>query len=307
MRTQCNTDSFALALYIAEIRRQGLLSRGEEISLAIEAKAGAPDARDALIQANLGFVVKVAKGYRNLGLPFEELINEGNLGLIEAARRFDPSRGCKFITFAIWWIRKGILRALGEQTGVVRVPNYQQRRAREIRHVERSLSRALGRTPERDEISREASRSIEEVDELMQFGRAGTGVEEPIRHHGDDPIAARLVGGSDACPERRLLNQEATKLVAEAIGNLSTQERTIICSRYGLAGEAPRVLREIGDEMGLSRERIRQIENRAIEQLRRFLEARHGRCGLRQPPTVKEPSGSPGGAGIPSRPCRSQG
>ena len=147
MEKSRSESSTSLTRYFSEIRQFPQLTREREQALARELEAGRADARDELVEANLGFAVKVASEYRNLGMPFEDLLNEGNLGLIEAAGRFDASKGTKFITYAIWWIRKSILKALSERSAMVRVPSYQLKKVREIRETERRLSRRLGRLP----------------------------------------------------------------------------------------------------------------------------------------------------------------
>ena len=161
--------SSVLSRYFTEIREYPLLSKEEEQKLARCVKAGDKDALNELIESNLSFVVKVASEYRNLGLPFEDLLNEGNLGLIEAAHRYDAGKGTKFITYAIWWIRKSILKALSERSSLVRVPSYQMKKVREIRETERSLSRTLGRKPDRAEVSAELERSLAKVDQVLSL------------------------------------------------------------------------------------------------------------------------------------------
>ena len=153
MESSRNERSSVLARYFSEIRNYPLLSKEQEQTLAQKIKNGCKNSLQELIESNLSFVVKVASEYRNLGLPFEDLLNEGNVGLIEAAHRYDATKGTKFITYAIWWIRKSILKALSEHSNLVRVPTYQMKKVREIRDAENSLRRTLGRRPKREEIS----------------------------------------------------------------------------------------------------------------------------------------------------------
>ena len=143
--------STVLSRYFSEIRKYPLLTKKQEQGLARNVKKGCRDSLDELVKSNLSFVVKVASEYRNLGMPFEDMLNEGNIGLIEAAHRYDASKGTKFITYAIWWIRKSILKSLGEHSSLVRVPTYQMKKVREIRDAENSLRRSLGRKPKRDQ------------------------------------------------------------------------------------------------------------------------------------------------------------
>ena len=155
-------------------------------------KKGCKDSLNGLIESNLSFVVKVASEYRNLGLPFEDLLNEGNLGLIEAAHRYDASKGTKFITYAIWWIRKSILKALSEHSSLVRVPTYQMKKVREIRDVEANLSRRLGRRPRRDEISARLERSLAKVDQILQYSLREMSLDDKLGKDRDKPIASKL-------------------------------------------------------------------------------------------------------------------
>ncbi len=169
MRSSQSQHSATLARYFSDIRHYPPLTRERECALARNVKTGCKVSRDELVQANLSFVVKVASEYRNLGLPFEDLLNEGNLGLIEAAHRYDASKGTKFITYAIWWIRKSILKALSEHSSLVRVPTYQMKKVREIRDAENTLRRKLGRKPKREEISERLSKSVNKIDQTLQL------------------------------------------------------------------------------------------------------------------------------------------
>src|SRR5499426_2352263 len=166
MDSPSHDRSTVLSRYFSEIRRYSLLSREQEVSLAKRVLKGDRQSLNDLIESNLSFVAKVASEYRNLGLPFEDLLNEGNLGLIEAAHRFDHRKGTKFITYAIWWIRKAILKALSEQSNLVRVPNYQMKKVKEVRDVERNLRKELGRKPKREEICDKLDASMSKVDEI---------------------------------------------------------------------------------------------------------------------------------------------
>src|SRR5512136_508713 len=192
METTAKERSSVLSRYFAEIREYPLLTKEEEMDLARDVKLGRKDALNELIESNLSFVVKVASEYRNLGLPFEDLLNEGNIGLIEAAHRYDASKGTKFITYAIWWIRKSILKALSEHSNLVRVPNYQMKKVREIRDAENSLRRSLGRAPMREEISERLSKNISKIDQVLQFNLREISLEERIGKDRDKPIADYL-------------------------------------------------------------------------------------------------------------------
>jgi RNA polymerase primary sigma factor len=260
-----------LSRYFSEIRGYPLLSKDQEHVLAREVQnKGCQDSLNGLIESNLSFVVKVASEYRNLGLPFEDLLNEGNLGLIEAARRYDASKGTKFITYAIWWIRKSILKALSEHSSLVRVPTYQMKKVREIRDVEAILSRRLGRRPRRDEISKRLERSVSKVDQILQFSLREMSLDDKFGKDRDKPIADFLVDARSVNPETDLIKREARTLVAEAMSFLTEQERMVICHRFGIAVRRALTLKEIGEIMSISRERVRQIECQAKTRLRKL-------------------------------------
>jgi len=267
--TQTERSSI-LARYFSEIRNYPLLTKEQEQTLAANIKNGCKASLDELIESNLSFVVKVASEYRNLGLPFEDLLNEGNVGLIEAARRYDASKGTKFITYAIWWIRKSILKALSEHSNLVRVPTYQMKKVREIRDAENSLRRVLGRRPEREEISLRLDRSVNKIDQVLQFSLRELSLDDKIGRERDTPISDYLVDDSNNSPEEDMVKREANHLVGEAMCHLTGQEQTVIRYRFGIAGGTALTLKEIGEMMSISRERVRQIECQAKERLRRI-------------------------------------
>ncbi len=260
-----------LSRYFSEIRSYPLLSKDQEHKLARKVQGrGCQDSLNGLIESNLSFVVKVASEYRNLGLPFEDLLNEGNLGLIEAARRYDASKGTKFITYAIWWIRKSILKALSEHSNLVRVPTYQMKKVREIRDVEATLSRRLGRRPRRDEISKRLDRSLSKVDQILQFSLREMSLDDKFGKDRDKPVSDFLVDARSVNPEDDLIKREASTLVGEALNFLTEQERKVISHRFGIAVRRALTLKEIGEIMSISRERVRQIECQAKSRLRKL-------------------------------------
>jgi RNA polymerase primary sigma factor len=237
---------------------------GEQVS------APAPCDVRHLVESNLAFVYKVAGQYRNLGIPFEDLLNEGNLGLIQAAHRFDPGRGTKFGTYAVWWIRRAILKALTDQAKIVKVPEYQTRRIRQVREVETSLRLVLGRAPRQDEISGRVAGGVRAVRALETIPLREVSLNHV--HHGSKiSLADSLADRERPTPEERLLERESRILVRGALTDLTDRERVVLYHRFGLGGDPCLSLLETGVAMGISRERVRQIQDRAVERMRRAL------------------------------------
>ena len=265
-----NERSSLLSRYFSEIRGYPLLSKEQEQGLANNVRAGCTDSLNELIESNLSFVVKVASEYRNLGLPFEDLLNEGNIGLIEAAHRYDAGKGTKFITYAIWWIRKSILKALSEHSNLVRVPTYQLKKVKEIRDTENSLLLIPVPRPRRDEISQRLERSLAKIDQVLQFTLREMGLDDKVGKESSTPIADYLVDEGCASPEDDLIKREANSLVSEAMTHLTDQEKLVIYHRFGIAGGPSLTLKEIGEMMSISRERVRQIECQAKNRLRKI-------------------------------------
>jgi RNA polymerase primary sigma factor len=268
--------------YLADIRKKRPLNKEQEQRLLRDIDRGDPAAFDELVECNLSFVVRVAGEYRGLGLPFEDMLNEGNLGLLEAARRFDPRREVKFITYAIWWIRKAILNAISEKPNLVRVPQVQQRRAASIRRAEARLRARLGRDPSRREVARELDMGEREIERALQARTKPFSLARPAREGGTATVEDFL-GSSGKTQEQRILEREAQLGLERAFVWLTAQQRTVIVLRFGLGGERPLTLQQAGQRMGLSRERVRQVEKQALESMRRRISApaKHPdrRCG----------------------------
>ena len=272
MEPSYSKQNTSLAAYFRKIRDFPRLSREDEVNLATHVREGCESCRNELVQSNLSFVVKVASEYRNLGTPFEDLLNEGNLGLIEAAQRFDATKGTKFITYAIWWIRKSILRALSERSTLVRVPSYQMTKVREIRHAERALSRELGRQPGRDEISKRLDRDVSKVDQVLQFNLREVSLEQKVGRERDQTISDFLPDDRSPNAEDDLMHREDTSMMMQAICELTDQEKSVLRYRFGLSGEPARTLKEVGAIMSISRERVRQVEVKAKLRLRKIFD-----------------------------------
>src|SRR6266436_7883650 len=258
--------------YLQEISEFPLLTKEQEQSIALRMLDGKEEnSYHDLVKSNLSFVVKIASEYRNMGVPFEDLLNEGNIGLIEAAHHFDPTRGTKFITYAIWWIRKSILKALSQHAAMVRIPNYQLKKVRNVRNTGRMLSRELGREADREEISKELRVTIAKIDEILQMKMRELSLDDKVGRDRDTPISDYLVDGRSVNPEDELIKHENQGLIRLALRSLSDQEQTVIINRFGLEGGRVFTLKEIGEKLGVSRERVRQIENQAKKRLRKLI------------------------------------
>ncbi len=264
--------SSCVSKYLQEISEFPLLTKEEEHEVAVRMEAAGKDGSyHDLVKSNLSFVVKIASEYKNMGLPFEDLLNEGNIGLIEAAHHFDSSRGTKFITYAIWWIRKSILKALSQHSAMVRIPNYQLKKVRNVRNTERMLARELGREADREEISKELRVTIAKIDEILQMKMRELSLDEKVGKDKDTPISDYLVDGRSINPEDELIKNESQGVIRMALRSLSDQEQTVIINRFGLEGGRVFTLKEIGEKLGVSRERVRQIENQAKKRLRKLI------------------------------------
>jgi len=255
-------------LYLREIQRYPLLSREEETALARKARAGDSSAREKLVRSNLRFVVNIAKRYVGNGVTFEDLINEGNLGLLKAADRFDPERGYKFISYAVWWIRQSILSAVSEDSRMVRLPMNRVALAHRATKAARTLEQQLERMPSAAEIAKEISARPDEVEEVTIHSRAHLSLDEPAGTDGDDTFADQLRDENAESPDAAVYTERLGRDMHRMLQGLPERERVILCNYYGINGRRPRTLEEIGRELGYTRERIRQIKEQAIERLR---------------------------------------
>jgi RNA polymerase primary sigma factor len=268
------SGSAAVNRFFIEARERNLLPPDEELALARQAQSGCQDSLRELVESNLGFVIKVALEYRSSGLPLEDLFAEGSLGLIEAVKHFDPDKGNRFITYAVWWIRKSILIALSNNSRLVKLPAYRQKRIRELRDTERQLQHSLGRRPSRTEIRERFSARRSTIDSLLQLDHRELSLDAPANSQSDMTLFDKLADSRDSSPEDFFLKREGRTLLREAVAKLNERERNIIIHRFGLADEPPLTLTEIGDQLGLSRERVRQLEHEIKKRLRRLLARR---------------------------------
>lgn len=257
----------SIAFYLREIgsRRVGL-SPGEEVILAQRAKAGDREAIDRLTEANLRFVVSIAKEYQNRGLSLADLINKGNLGLLRAIRKFDGTKGIRFLSYAVWWIRQAILHALGEQTQIVYLPPNRRALLNRINQISVELEKSLGRPPSNAEIAQSMGKTSEEVEGLLASLRTEVSLDSPLSEGGrlGDILEDELVPSPDHAVMASRLREE----IQEALGTLTPRESKILRWYYGFDGEGSQSLECIGNKLNLSRERVRQLKERAMAKLR---------------------------------------
>jgi len=257
----------ALKLYLKEISSIPLLKPEEEIKLARRIKKGDKKALNKLVESNLRFVVQVAKGYQGKGLPLSDLINEGNMGLIKAAKRFNPDKGVKFISYAIWWIRQTMRQSLREQARMIRLPANKERYLTKVEKAFFNLSQELERQPTVDEIAGEIKGSAEDVENILEMSGECLSLDATLNE--DDVSLRDMVPGTDYQKlSRKMLMENLRANIERMMGVLSSQEEKVIRFRYGLEGGEPMTLEEIGKRLGVTRERVRQIEGKAIKQLR---------------------------------------
>jgi RNA polymerase primary sigma factor len=260
------TTTDALQLFLREAGRHPLLTAAQEVELAKRIERGDRDAKQTMIQSNLRLVVSIAKNYRNQGLPFLDLIQEGTLGLIRAVEKFDWRRGYKFSTYATWWIRQAVARALADKARTIRMPVHIVERLQKMNRAERTLWMELGREPTLDEIAEEASLPIEQAREVRAAARASASLDQPVGEQ-EDAVFGDFVAGDEPLPEDEVEISLRSQALAQALQALPDRERQVLLLRYGLVDEEPKTLEEIGRRLGLTRERVRQIE---LESLRRL-------------------------------------
>ncbi len=260
------TTTDALQLFMREAGKHALLTAAQEVELAKKIERGDMQAKQRMIQSNLRLVVSIAKNYRNQGLPFLDLIQEGTLGLIRGVEKFDWRRGYKFSTYATWWIRQAVARALADKARTIRMPVHIVERMQKMNRAERTLWMELGREPTLDEIAEEASLPIEQAREVKAAARASASLDQPVGEH-EDAVFGDFVAGDEPLPEERVEVSLRSQALAVALQALPDRERQVLVLRYGLVDEEPKTLEEIGKRLGLTRERVRQIE---LESLRRL-------------------------------------
>ncbi len=262
-----------LQRYLREIGQVPLLSIEEEIALAARIKKGDGKARDHMIRANLRLVVKIAGDYRNYGLSFPDLIAEGNIGLMKAVERYDPAKGGKLSTYAAWWIKQSIKRALANQARTIRMPVHAVDTVSKIRHTTHRLTDELGRTPTDDELMAVLKIDERKLHHLREIAQPPVSLDSTPQ---DDPegrsVGERVEDPNALTPDDVLSSRDINNKLDSLLGVLDRRERTIIDQRFGLTGRHPKTLEQVGERFGVTRERIRQLQNRALEKMREALE-----------------------------------
>jgi RNA polymerase primary sigma factor len=262
-----NRESESLENYLQEISKEDLISMEEEVELAQRIRKGDQKALERLTKANLRFVVSVAKQYQNQGLSLPDLINEGNLGLIKAAEKFDETRGFKFISYAVWWIRQSILQALAEQSRIIRLPLNQVGAAVKINRILSKFEQENERRPSVDEISEHIDLPTEKIDEAISVSGHHVSVDAPFSDGDENSLLDVLINDDSPMADRQLVVESMRSEVGTALKLLSVRERDIIEAYFGI-NQPELTLEEIGVKFGLTRERVRQIKEKAIRRLR---------------------------------------
>ncbi len=263
-----NRETASLDKYLQEIGKVDLITADEEVELAQRIKAGDHLALEELTKANLRFVVSVAKQYQNQGLTLPDLINEGNLGLIKAGQRFDETRGFKFISYAVWWIRQSILQALAEQSRIVRLPLNKIGSINKINKTFAFLEQSHERPPSAEEIAKELDMTISDVKESMKNSGRHVSMDAPLVEGEDSNLYDVLRSGESPNPDRDLLHESLRTEIERALETLTPREADVIRLYFGLASQHPMTLEEIGETFELTRERVRQIKEKAIRRLK---------------------------------------
>jgi len=265
LKPEGTTD--ALTLFLKDIGKVRLLTAQEEVELGKRIWRGDLDAKQRMVESNLRLVVSIAKNYRNQGLPFLDLIQEGTLGLVRAAEKFDYRKGFKFSTYATLWIRQAVARALADQARTIRIPGHIVEKLNKIRSAERGLVTARGREPTAQEIAEVTGIDPGEVDSIKRSAQAPISLEKPVGGNEESEFGQFIADDGAESPYERAAEILTNEALRDALENLSYRERRVLELRYGLGGEHPHALQEVGREFNVTRERIRQIENLALKKL----------------------------------------
>ncbi|HUO58006.1 MAG TPA: RNA polymerase sigma factor RpoD/SigA [bacterium] len=263
------SEEKSVGTYLREIARVPLLTPEQEKKISKAAQKGDEKALNRLIEANLRFVVSIAKGYRNRGLSFLDLINEGNLGLMKAARTFDPERGVRFVSYAVWWIRQSILAAILDKADMVRIPQSQSKKIRRINKQVEALREKTGGPVSDMEVMKKADINRETLDEVQQFAHGYLSLDTTHVGESEKPIIEFLANPKEKDDlEKTLMDKDLSSRLQKALGSLDQRDGKILTWRYGLDGKGSQTLDEIGKRLKISKERVRQIEERAMKKIR---------------------------------------
>ncbi len=263
----------SLRMYLREIGRVPLLTAGQEISLAKRIERGDPHAKDEMIEANLRLVVSIAKGYLGRGLSFLDLIQEGSLGLIRAVEKFDYRRGYKFSTYATWWIRQAVTRAIADKARTIRIPVHMVEKLNRVIQMERQMTQNMGREPKPEELAAELRLEVAEVREMLRLAQQPISLERPVGEDEDSSLGDFVEDESAPSPFDEVSRVLREADIRRALDTLPERERQVLEMRFGLTGDQPRTLEEVGRAFGVTRERIRQIENNTLRKLKQLPEA----------------------------------
>jgi RNA polymerase primary sigma factor len=268
---EVSTD--ALQLFLKDIGKVDLLTAAQEVELAKRIERGDHSAKQEMVEANLRLVVSIAKKYRNQGLPFLDLIQEGTIGLVRAAEKFDYRKGFKFSTYATWWIRQAVARALADKARTIRMPVHVVEKLNKIVRSERKLRAELGREPIAAEIGRDLDLTAEEVEHIRRSAQTPISLEKPVGDEDESEFGHFLTDESLPLPDEEAEITLRKETLRKILGTLSSRERQVLELRYGLDGQHPRTLDEVGRTFNVTRERIRQIENQSLKKLRALADA----------------------------------
>lgn len=264
-----NSEQTSLDIYLKQISVIPLITVQEEIALAKQIAGGDEKAREKMITANLRLVVKIAQDYSNIGLSLLDLINEGNIGLMKAVERFDPSKGGKLSTYASWWIKQSIKRALANQSKTIRLPVHMVDRVTQIRKTTLYLTEKLGREPTDDEIAEEMKIPVSRITHLKSVSKKPSSLDSPINNEEGSTLGDIVADEKSNSPVENLQSKSLIGDVDKVLSTLEPREADIIRLRFGLEGHDPQTLEEVGERIGITRERVRQLQEQAIRQLRR--------------------------------------
>ena len=271
--TPQETTTDALQLFLRDAGRHPLLTAAQEVELAKRIERGDMEAKTRMIQSNLRLVVSIAKNYRNQGLPFLDLIQEGTIGLVRAAEKFDHRKGFKFSTYATWWIRQAVARALADKARTIRMPVHIVEKLNKIVRSERKLRAEFGREPTSSEIAIDVELTTDEVEQIRRSSQAPVSLEKPVGDEEESEFGHFLTDENEPLPEEVAEVEMRKATLQRVMGTLSARERRVLELRYGLNGEHPRTLDEVGKTFNVTRERIRQIENQSLKKLRALADA----------------------------------